>query len=231
METPSAAIRSTGSNQDGRTPGITQPNRDAQEVLINETYAKAGLDMQTTRYVEAHGTGTAIGDPIEASAIGLAFRKYPSAEEPMYIGAMKSNIGHLEGASGVAGVIKAILILETGVIPPNVNIEHLNPDIDADYLRLKFPVHSTPWPCRGLRRASISSFGFGGSNSHAINDDAYSYLRLSNLAGNHWTVRGPPTLEYLEQGPEPSKLLSLSGNLSQQPVNGEGEAMRPRLLI
>ncbi|KAF6218696.1 hypothetical protein HO133_006047 [Letharia lupina] len=147
METPSAAIRSTGSNQDGRTPGITQPNRDAQEVLINETYAKAGLDMQTTRYVEAHGTGTAIGDPIEASAIGLAFRKYPSAEEPMYIGAMKSNIGHLEGASGVAGVIKAILILETGVIPPNVNIEHLNPDIDADYLRLKFPLLTSQQSC------------------------------------------------------------------------------------
>ncbi|MCJ1398962.1 hypothetical protein MMC11_002163 [Xylographa trunciseda] len=230
-DTIRAVVRSTGSNQDGRTPGITQPSQDAQEVLINETYAKAGLDMRTTRYVEAHGTGTAIGDPIEASAIGRAFRKYRSAEEPMYIGAVKSNIGHLEGASGVAGVIKTIMVLETGIIPPNANFERLNPDIDADSLKITFPLHSTPWPCRGLRRASISSFGFGGSNSHAIIDDAYNFLCLRNLAGNHWTAHEPPSLEDLEQRLELPKLLTSPGTLSQQALNGEDGNMRPNLLV
>ncbi|MCJ1386254.1 hypothetical protein MMC17_009380 [Xylographa soralifera] len=205
-DTIRAVVRSTGSNQDGRTPGITQPNQEAQEILINDTYAKAGLDMQTTRYVEAHGTGTSIGDPIEASAIGRAFRKYRSAKEPMYIGAVKSNIGHLEGASGVA-------------------------DIDADSLKITFPLHNTPWPCRGLRRASISSFGFGGSNSHAIIDDAYNFLRLRHLDGNHWTAHEPPSLEYLEQCLESPKLFTIPRNSSQQALNGESGNMRPHLLV
>ncbi|MCJ1389859.1 hypothetical protein MMC18_002716 [Xylographa bjoerkii] len=230
-DTIRAVVRSTGSNQDGRTPGITQPSQDAQEALINDTYAKAGLDMHTTRYVEAHGTGTAIGDPIEASAIGRAFRKYRSADEPMYIGAVKSNIGHLEGASGVAGIIKTIMVLETGIIPPNANFERLNPDIDADFLKITFPLRSTPWPCRGLRRASISSFGFGGSNSHVIIDDAYNFLRLRHLAGNHWTAHEPPSLEDLEQRRGSPKLLTFPGSLSQQALNGEGGNMRPSLLI
>ena len=96
---------------------------------------------------------------------------------------------------------------------------------------LQFPLHSTPWPCRGLRRASISSFGFGGSNSHAIIDDAYNFLRLRHFAGNHWTAHEPPSPEYLEQRLEPSKLFSPSGNLSQQAMNRQGENIRPKLLV
>lgn len=84
-DTIRAVIRSAGSNQDGRTPGLTQPSSEAQERLINETYEKAGLSLRSTRYIEAHGTGTAIGDPIEANAIGRAFRKYRSSEEPLYM--------------------------------------------------------------------------------------------------------------------------------------------------
>ena len=136
-DTIRAVVRGTGANQDGRTPGLTQPNGEAQLRLILETYAKAGLDRESTRFFEAHGTGTALGDPIEANAIGRAFRDLRSPESPLYVGAVKSNIGHLEGASGIAGLIKAILVLEHGVIPPNANFEKVNPRIDIANLKLK----------------------------------------------------------------------------------------------
>ncbi|KAK7927539.1 polyketide synthase [Apiospora marii] len=187
-----AVIRATGSNQDGRTPGITQPSRAAQERLIRDTYRKAGLDMAHTRYCEAHGTGTAIGDPREAQAIGAAFRDFRSQEDPLFVGAVKSNIGHLEGASGLAGVIKATLVLEKGVIPPNANFESPNPRIDTQYLKIKFPEKGYKWPAKGLRRASVSSFGYGGANSHIVLDDAYNYMRLRSLLGKHCTKHSSP---------------------------------------
>ncbi|KAI1828360.1 putative polyketide synthase [Xylaria intraflava] len=182
-----AVIRSTASNEDGKTPGITQPSREAQERLIRETYRRAGLSMSYTRFFEAHGTGTAIGDPREAQAIGSVFRDYRTNSDPLYIGAVKSNIGHLEGASGLAGIIKAVLVLEKGVIPANANFETTNQKIDEEYLRIKFPKDTVQWPSRGLRRASVNSFGYGGANSHIVLDDAYHYLLLRSLSGNHRT--------------------------------------------
>ena len=155
-----AIIRSSHCNQDGHTPGITQPHGPSQETLIRETYQKAGLDMATTRFFEAHGTGTALGDPTEANAIGAAFADI-DRKEPLYMcvsslitlhsnhqsyqadvliitsGAVKSNIGHLEGGSGIAGLIKTILVLESGVIPPNTNFERCNPRIDMTALNIK----------------------------------------------------------------------------------------------
>ena len=187
-----AVIRSSGSNQDAHTPGITQPSSRAQENLIKETYRKAGLSMEHTRFVEAHGTGTKIGDTIETAAIGNAFRRSRTSDDPLFVGAVKSNIGHLEGASGLAGIIKAIMVLETGIIVPNTNFESLNERIDTKYLRLSLPLECTPWPTDGLRRVSVNSFGFGGSNSHVILDDAFNYLRAEGLPGIHCTVRVPP---------------------------------------
>ena len=136
-DTIRALIRNTGCNQDGYTPGITQPNNVSQETLIRETYAKANLSMQPTRYFEAHGTGTPVGDPIECTALGAAFRNSRTVEDPLWIGAVKSNIGHLKGGSGIAGVIKTMLILEKGIIVPNTNFEQTNPKIDTEYLRIK----------------------------------------------------------------------------------------------
>ncbi|RWA12367.1 hypothetical protein EKO27_g2745 [Xylaria grammica] len=182
-----AVIRSTGVNYDGRTPGITQPNGSSQLSLIRDTYEKAGISMLPTRYFEAHGTGTPVGDVIETSAIGSAFRAARSPNDPMYIGSVKSNIGHTEGASGLASVIKAILTLERGVIPPNANFELLNPNIAADKLNIKVPEQPTRWPTPGLRRASVNSFGASGTNAHVILDDAFNYLRQRNLVGNHCT--------------------------------------------
>ncbi|TRX97451.1 hypothetical protein FHL15_001729 [Xylaria flabelliformis] len=179
-----AIVRSTGSNQDGHTPGVTQPSKESQAALIRDTYEKAGLNFTHTRYFEAHGTGTAIGDPIEADAIGRTFRTARSKNDPLYIGAVKSNIGHLEGGSGIAGIIKTVMVLEKGIIPPNANFKSLNPKIDADFLNIKFPSQCLPWPTDGLRRASVASFGFGGSNAHAILDDAVNYMKLRGLRTN-----------------------------------------------
>ena len=132
-----AVIRATGTNQDGRTPGITQPSEDAQESVIRDTYDSGGLDLNATRFFEAHGTGTSIGDPTEAKAISTIFSQKRSLADPLYIGAVKSNIGRLEGASGLAGLIKTVMVLETANIPPNTWFEHPNPAILVDKWNIK----------------------------------------------------------------------------------------------
>ncbi|KAH7330434.1 reducing type I polyketide synthase [Rhexocercosporidium sp. MPI-PUGE-AT-0058] len=197
-DTIRALVRSTGVNQDGYTGGgVTQPSKTSQTDLIFDTYRKAGLDMSLTRFVEAHGTGTAIGDPIEARAIGESFYGHRSPSDPLIMGAVKPNIGHLEGASGIASIIKTIMVLEKATIPPNTNFESLNPKIDSEFFNLKFPLSCLPWPTQGPRRASVNSFGFGGTNAHAVIDDAYHYLHTRGLAGNHSTIESPPSQEML----------------------------------
>ena len=189
-DTIRAVIRSTVANQDGRSPGITQPTKHAQVAATRQAYEQAGLDPSVTRYFEAHGTGTPIGDPIEASAITEVFSQLRSEEEPLYVGAVKSNIGHLEGAAGIAGLIKAVLCLESGIIPQNVWFEKANPRIPAKW-NLKFPITATPWPSKGLRRASINSFGYGGSNAHVVMDDALNCLNMHGLHGKLRTSKTP----------------------------------------
>ena len=127
-----AIIRGVGAGQDGRTPGITQPNCNAQEALIRETYAKNDLDIGLTRFFEAHGTGTPVGDLVEARAISAVFQDVRSSLDPLFVGAAKSNIGHLEGASGVVSIIKTTLALEKGTIPPNADYKYPNPEIPAE---------------------------------------------------------------------------------------------------
>lgn len=125
-----AVIRATGVNQDGRTPGISQPNPEAQEAMIRRTYDVANLDLGATHFFEAHGTGTSTGDSMEAKAIGKAFKDHRDKTVPLRIGAVKSNIGHLEGAAGLAGLIKVLLVLEKGTIPRNVWFERPSPSVD-----------------------------------------------------------------------------------------------------
>ncbi|RAR00984.1 polyketide synthase PksG [Stemphylium lycopersici] len=182
-----AVIRATGANQDGRTPSITQPSQQAQLDLLRDTYRVAGLNVADTDYMEAHGTGTPVGDPIEAAAVGLAFRDGRKADRPLYMGSVKANIGHLEGASGMA-----VLALENAVIPPIAMFEKANPAIDVAGLQLAFPKEAVPWPATDVRRASVSSFGYGGSNAHVILDDAYNYLRTHGLEGLHKSVGERP---------------------------------------
>ena len=154
------------------------PNAHAQMSLIRSTYAKAGLDMDQTTYFEAHGTGTPVGDPLELLAIGQTIGASRAGKnQPILVGSVKSNIGHLEGSSGIAGVIKTVLALEHAEIPAVAEFKSLNPRIDQEAWNIRIPTELTPWPVNGLRRASVNSFGYGGSNGHVILDDALNYLR------------------------------------------------------
>ncbi|KXX75870.1 Lovastatin diketide synthase LovF [Madurella mycetomatis] len=188
-DTIRAVVRGTGINQDGHTPAITMPSSDAQAALIRSTYAAAGLSYDDTGYFEAHGTGTPLGDPLELAAVGTVFgpsrRGTPT---PLYVGSVKTNIGHTEGTAGLAGVVKAVLALEKGYIPANAGFETLNPKLRLEEWGLALPLVTMPWPRPGLRRVSINSFGFGGSNAHVILDDAYNYLSSRHLVGNHQTA-------------------------------------------
>ncbi|KAK3385761.1 polyketide synthase PksD [Podospora didyma] len=184
-DTIRAVIRGTGSNQDGHTPAMPQPSQAAQEALIRQVYKSSNLSFETTRYVECHGTGTQIGDVTESTALGRVFRGSRSANEPLYIGSLKGNIGHLEGGSGLASILKSIMILETGYIPPQASFEKLNPKIKAKFYHLEVPTSCIPWPSQGLRRISVNSFGFGGANSHIILDDALHTIEALGIVGNH----------------------------------------------
>ncbi|KAI0008226.1 hypothetical protein F4779DRAFT_642004 [Xylariaceae sp. FL0662B] len=228
-----AVIRSTGSNQDGNTPGLTQPSPRAQEELIRQVYTKANLPFDLTRYFEAHGTGTPVGDPIEMKAIGRVFRTSRSPKEPLYVGSVKSNIGHLEGSSGLAGILKSILILEKGIIVPNANFERISPNIDAGFYHLEVPTESITWPSEGLRRVSVNSFGFGGTNVHVIMDDAFHYLQERGLIGNHHTIFSIPShgISLSPNGvSHPREEAELNGvaNLLVEPVNGISNGTKKR---
>lgn len=174
-------IRETGVNQDGRTAGITVPSVAAQTALIRSTYARCGLDSlkdeDRCQYFEAHGTGTLAGDPVEAEAVRNAFfdnyenRSSASSPRTLHVGSIKTVIGHLEGAAGLAGLLKASLAVQNGLIPGNMHFSQLNPAIKPFYDRLNVPTETTPWPVLSPgvpRRASVNSFGFGGTNCHAI---------------------------------------------------------------
>ncbi|KAK6227566.1 PKSN polyketide synthase for alternapyrone biosynthesis protein [Colletotrichum tabaci] len=184
-----AVIRATGVNSDGKTPGITVPSEHAQAELIRRVYKGADLDMARTAYFEAHGTGTPKGDPIEVRAICAtiaAARKLYHAG-PLYVGSVKPNIGHTEGCAGLAGLIKTVLCLESGVIPPVAGLREINPELLEHDSNLIFPTVAVPWPAAGLRRASINSFGFGGANAHVVLDDANHHLERSQNNGRHIT--------------------------------------------
>ncbi|PFH62219.1 hypothetical protein XA68_14498 [Ophiocordyceps unilateralis] len=219
-----AVVRASASNQDGRTPGVTQPSAEAQEALIRRVYAKAGLGFDETRYFEAHGTGTPVGDPIEMTAIGRVFRTHRSPTAPLYVGSVKANVGHLEGASGLVGVVKAILVLEKGIVPPNALFETMNPDIDAEFYNLEVPTRSIAWPTSGLRRVSVNSFGFGGANSHVVLDDALHYLSSRALVGFHHTSPHPAMRI---NGIASATISQLDGELS---LDGQAEACSAKLL-
>lgn len=162
-----AVIVNSGVNQDGRTPGITVPSGEMQERLMRSTYAQAKIDPSLCGYVEAHGTGTKVGDPIEASALHRVFGEGRSQKDPLYFGSIKANIGHLEGASGLASVMKAALTLEKGLILPNVNFEKPNPKIPMDDWNMRVPTNVTLWPTT-KKYISICNYGFGGGNAHAV---------------------------------------------------------------
>ncbi|KAF5488135.1 Polyketide synthase-nonribosomal peptide synthetase [Colletotrichum fructicola] len=175
-----SVIRECLVNQDGRTAeGITVPSSEAQAELIQRTYSKAGLDalspLDRCQYFEAHGTGTGAGDPREARAIATAFfgksHRSDNTADKLYVGSIKTVIGHTEGTAGIAGIMKASLAVQHGEIPPNLLFNKLSPAVAPFYNNLEIPVTPQRWPSLppGVpRRASINSFGFGGTNAHVI---------------------------------------------------------------
>ncbi|ETS86665.1 hypothetical protein PFICI_00493 [Pestalotiopsis fici W106-1] len=168
-----ALIRGTAVNANGRTGGITRPSAAGQEAVIRQAYANAGnLPFSETTYFECHGTGTPVGDPIEVSAVGNVFSSVrASPTDPLFIGSVKTNLGHSEGASALAAIMKIVLSLEARAIPPSFGVERLNPNIDFEKARVHVVTELTPWPEDKVLRASINSFGFGGANGHCIIDD------------------------------------------------------------
>ncbi|MBF0437480.1 MAG: SDR family NAD(P)-dependent oxidoreductase [Magnetococcales bacterium] len=168
-----AVVCATGVNQDGHTNGITVPNGQAQQALIRQVCTAANIDPKRVRYVEAHGTGTPLGDPTECKALGSVYGQGRPADQPCVVGSVKSSIGHLEAAAGVAGLIKAILCLYHQKIPPQANLETLNPNIPFDELRLRVPRLLEPMPVGdGPALVGVNSFGYGGTNGHAILSEA-----------------------------------------------------------
>lgn len=164
-----ATVDATGTNQDGRTPGVSMPNGDAQAALIEHVRDSYGVDWSGVRYVECHGTGTAIGDPTEAGAIGRTYGAANRGHHEVVIGSIKSNIGHLEACAGVAGVIKAVLTLQHGVAGPLANLQTPNPKIDCDAWNIRLADEPIPLAEPGKSfSVAVNSFGYGGSNAHAI---------------------------------------------------------------
>ncbi|KAL2816617.1 hypothetical protein BDW59DRAFT_166262 [Aspergillus cavernicola] len=170
-----AVIRNTGINQDGKTNGILLPSSEAQQDLSSSLYRQAGLDPRDVCYVEAHGTGTQAGDTAEVTSIRNVFASEPGTRErPLFLGSIKANLGHSESTSGLAGVIKTVMALEKGIIPPLAALETLKADLDTllEFSDIIIPQKAYPWPHEGARLASVNSFGFGGTNAHVILESA-----------------------------------------------------------
>lgn len=169
-----AVVRGSATNSDGRSNGMTAPNALAQRDVITSALKLADVTPDSVNYVETHGTGTVLGDPIEFESLAATYGLGKGqGESPCALGSVKTNIGHLEAAAGVAGFIKAVLAVQRGHIPRNLHFTRWNPAIDASATRLFVPTESAPWPAAaGPRRAAVSSFGLSGTNAHVVVEQA-----------------------------------------------------------
>jgi acyl transferase domain-containing protein/NAD(P)-dependent dehydrogenase (short-subunit alcohol dehydrogenase family)/acyl carrier protein len=167
-----ARILATGVNQDGHTPGISAPNPQSQQALIRRVLSDARVTPADISYAEAHGTGTQVGDPIEAESLGSVLGVERAPDRPLLVGSIKSNIGHTEAAAGIAGLIKAALVLHHREVPPNLHFKTPNPRIDLDGLHIRVPTSVQPLAPVGPLFVAVNSFGYGGTNAHAVLGDA-----------------------------------------------------------
>lgn len=168
-----AVIKASALNQDGGSVGITAPNAEAQEAVIAEAWRRAGIDPETIGYIEAHGTGTKLGDPIEIEGITRAFRRFTDKKQFCAVGAVKSNIGHLDNAAGIAGLLKAVLSLKHKELYPSLHFERPNRKIAFELSPVYVVDRLTPWESEGRpRRCGVSSFGMSGTNCHVVLEEA-----------------------------------------------------------
>ena len=202
-------------NQDGASAGLTVPNGPAQERVIAEALSRAGIEPSSVDYLEAHGTGTELGDPIEVQAAAAVYGNGRNVERPLWMGSVKTNIGHLEAAAGVAGVIKVLLAMREGVIPRHLHFETQNPRMDWERLPVRVTVEPTPWPSSSERpsRAAVSSFGVAGTNAHAILE---RYAPLGEPLGAPVEVAAPADAATgAARAARGSRLLPLSGRTAR----------------
>lgn len=230
-----AVLRATSVNQDGRTSGISAPNGQSQIACIRAALKQAGLTPDDVNYIEAHGTGTPLGDPIEMQALGEIFRSADANAQPVHVSSVKANVGHMETVSGVAGLIKVVLMLDHEAIAPQTHFESLNPHIRLEGTRLVIPTATTPWPRQGRPRvAGVSSFGFGGTNTHLViesprsdaaksmpaSDRPVKLLKLSAKTEAALARRAEQIAEFIGQHPETSAAdLCYSANTSSADFN------------
>jgi phthiocerol/phenolphthiocerol synthesis type-I polyketide synthase A len=211
-----AVVRGSAVNQDGRSNGLMAPNPAAQMAVLRAAYANAGIEPRDVDYIEAHGTGTLLGDPIEARALGKVLGRARPPSAPLLIGALKSHLGHLEAAAGIAGFIKAVLSVQGGHIPGNLHFETPNPHIPFENLRLKVVAQNMDWPATERpRRAGVSSFGFGGTNAHVVleqgPDPASGTATLPRSAG--------PVTTLVVSGKTDQRVASTAGTLAKWMVD------------
>ncbi len=210
-----AVVRGSAVNQDGRSNGLMAPNPAAQMAVLRAAYANAGVPLDGVDYVEAHGSGTLLGDPIEARALGTVLGRARPPRTPLLIGAVKTNLGHLEAAAGIAGFIKTVLSLQRGHIPGNLHFENPNPHIPFENLRLKLVAEQTVWPSVDrVRRAGVSAFGFGGTNAHVVLEQAPATEPVAEAAA-------PAVSTLVVSGKTPARIASMAGLLAEW-MSGEG---------
>jgi malonyl CoA-acyl carrier protein transacylase len=187
-----AVIRGSAINQDGPSGGLTVPNGPSQQKVIRQALKNGGVDPSLVSYIEAHGTGTSLGDPIEVKALGAVFSKSHSPEYPLMIGSLKTNMGHLEAAAGIAGLIKVVLQLQYQEIVPHLHLKEPNPHINWDELPVSVPTQLTPWSVDSQKRiGGVSSFGFSGTNAHVVLEEAptqESQVKDSDLGERPWHI-------------------------------------------
>lgn len=232
-----AIVLGSAVNNDGASNGLTAPSPRAQELVLREAYRDAGVEPRDVHFVETHGTGTLLGDPIEASALGVVLGKDRAPDAPLIIGSVKTNIGHLEAAAGIAGFIKAALALEKRSVPPNLHFQSPNPHIAFDALRLRVPTAREPWPAEARALAGVSSFGFGGTNCHVVLEGPPAPLEGQALPAQ--AAPGPGEVPEREGpvfifGGQGSQWLGMGVGLLREPafrasMARVSEAMRPYL--
>ncbi len=202
-----AVIAGSAVNHDGRSNGLIAPNQDAQADVLRRAYKDAGIDPRTVDYIEAHGTGTVLGDPIEAEALGRVIGRGRPADRPALLGAVKTNVGHMESAAGAASLAKVVLALQHDKLPPSINYAGPSPYIDFDAMRLKVVDQASDWPrYGGYALAGVSSFGFGGANAHVV-------------------VREVLPRDVVDKEPEPKPEVKVAAEAAEAPTF-EGHSLR-----
>lgn len=186
-----SVILNSATNNDGYSNGLTAPSPMAQEEVLKSAYHNSGVLPEQVQYVETHGTGTRLGDPIEAKALGSVLGKNRDANEQLILGSVKSQIGHLEGAAGIAGLIKVVLAIKNREIPANLNFNEPNPSIPFENYKLKVANKTMAWPTDKKALAGVTSIGFGGTNCHVV-------LQEFSLANRQLLICGGGTTEELE---------------------------------